>query len=189
VKATRDRFGLGAAPSLAPSDDPESADAIDHLAEARALLARTGGIRRRSWLGSRRRQCFAAVVILGAIGYLAFQGLTNATEYFLTTKQAVAQRATLGTKPFRIEGTVEHDVSRVGKTEHFTIYTSGVAVRIVSTGSPGQLFKPGIPVVLEGHWQGRYYACDQIMVKHTASYTEAHPDRLKSQLPKSKSSS
>jgi hypothetical protein len=37
--------------------------------------------------------------------------------------------------------------------------------------------------VLEGHWQGQTYAADQIMVKHSASYTEAHPDRLKSQLP------
>ena len=54
---------------------------------------------------------------------------------------------------------------------------------MVDTGQPPQLFKPGIPVVLEGHWQGAVYASDQIMVKHTASYTEAHPDRLKSQLP------
>ena len=38
-------------------------------------------------------------------------------------------------------------------------------------------------MVLEGHWPGRVFASDLIMVKHTASYVEAHPDRLKSQLP------
>jgi cytochrome c-type biogenesis protein CcmE len=181
---------LAEAPRRPTADDPESSDAAgDPLAEARALLAATGGIRRRAWLGSRRRQVVAAVIILGAIGYLAFQGLTNATEYFLTTKQAVAQRASLGTKPFRIEGNVERDVTKVGGKLHFKIYSQGVAVAIVSTGSPTQLFKPGVPVVLEGHWQGDYYASNTIMVKHSASYKEAHPDRLKHQLPPSKSAS
>jgi cytochrome c-type biogenesis protein CcmE len=177
-------------------DDPESSDATAPLVEkpfdekaARALLAATGGVRRRSWLGSRRRQAFAAVVILGAIGYLAFQGLTNATQYFLTTKQAVAQKSSLGTKPFRIEGTVEKGVTSVGPTLHFTIYADGVAVPIISTGSPTQLFKPGVPVVLVGHWAGSYYSSNQIMVKHSSNYTEAHPNRLKSQLPKPKSGS
>jgi cytochrome c-type biogenesis protein CcmE len=169
-------------------DDPESLDATttggkDAREEARALLAGIGTPRRRQWLGSRRRQVFAGVVVLGAIGFLAFQGLTNATEYFQTTRQAVAHRASLGTKPFRIEGTVENNVRRSGQDILFTIYGPGQAVAVMSSGSPPQLFKPGIPVVLEGHWQGDTYMSDLIMVKHTASYTEAHPDRVKAQLP------
>ncbi len=179
-----------APPGAWRSDDPESSDAAgDPLSEARALLASTGGVRRRQWLGSRRRQVVAAVVILGAIGFLLFQGLTNATEYFQTTKQAVANKASLGTKPFRIEGTVERNVRRVGKDLDFTIYNSGVAVKVVSTGTPTQVFRPGVPVVLVGHWRGNTYMSNQIMVKHTASYTEAHPSRLKSQLPPKSSGS
>jgi cytochrome c-type biogenesis protein CcmE len=169
-------------------DDPESADAssgwaADPREEARALLANVGRPRRRQWLGSRRRQAFAGVVVLGAIGFLAFQGLTNATEYFQTTRQAVAHRAAQGTKAFRIEGTVENDVITRGHDVLFSIYGPGQTVHVVSSGSPPQLFKPGIPVVLEGHWQGDTYMSDLIMVKHTASYTEAHPDRIKPQLP------
>jgi cytochrome c-type biogenesis protein CcmE len=169
-------------------DDPESGDAapigtLDPMEQARALLANVGTPHRRHWLGSRRRQAFAGVVILGAIGFLAYQGLTNATEYFQTTEQAVAHRASLGTKPFRIEGTVENDVHSRGGDVLFTIFGPGQAVNVVSSGSPPQLFKPGIPVVLEGHWQGDTYMSNLIMVKHTASYTEAHPGRLKSQLP------
>jgi cytochrome c-type biogenesis protein CcmE len=169
-------------------DDPESHDATttggrDPREEARALLANIGSPRRRQWLGSRRRQAFAGVVVLGAIGFLAFQGLTNATEYFQTTSQAVAHRTSLGTKAFRIEGTVENDVRRSGQDTVFTIYGPGQAVEVRSSGSPPQLFKPGIPVVLEGHWQGDTYLSDLIMVKHTASYTEAHPDRVKAQIP------
>jgi cytochrome c-type biogenesis protein CcmE len=165
-----------------------TASGRDPIVEARALLANVGAPRRRQWLGSRRRQAFAGVIILGAIGYLAFQGLTNATEYFQTTRQAVANRASLGTKPFRIEGTVEHDVRTVGKDVLFTIYGPGQAVNVVSSGTPPEIFKAGIPVVLEGHWQGDTYMSNLIMVKHTASYTEAHPDRIKSQLPPGPSS-
>lgn len=54
---------------------------------------------------------------------------------------------------------------------------------MISTGSPSTLFKPGIPVVLDGHWSGTTYMSNLIMVKHTASYVEAHPNRLQSQLP------
>lgn len=172
-------------------DDPESSDAttggVDaaRLAEARALLASTGVGRPRGhqWLGNRRRQAVAGCVILAAVGFVAFQGLTNAEQYFLTTRQAVAQRAQLGTKPFRIEGSVEHDVRQSGNDIRFDIYNQGVTVAVVSSGSPPQLFQPGIPVVLVGHWQGNVFASDLIMVKHGRRYTAAHPGRLKSQLP------
>jgi cytochrome c-type biogenesis protein CcmE len=144
------------------------------------------GPRRRALLGSRRRQIVAGLIILGALAFLLVRGLTNATEYFKTTNQAVAQRAQLGTHNFRIEGTVENNVRDVGDNVDFTIFANGTAVNVVSTGSPPQLFKAGIPVVLDGHWQGTVYASDQIMVKHSASYTEAHPGRLQSQLPAGK---
>lgn len=140
-------------------------------------------VRRRTFLGSRRRQAVAGVVVAGAIGFLLYQGLNNATQYFLTTSQAVAKKAQLGTRQFRIEGTVEPNVQRVGSYTDFSIYADKVTVAVVDTNDPPQLFRPGIPVVLEGHWAGSYFASDLIMVKHTASYTAAHPGRLKSQLP------
>jgi cytochrome c-type biogenesis protein CcmE len=144
------------------------------------------GPRRRALLGSRRRQIIAGLIILGALGFLLVRGLTNATEYFKTTREAVTQRAQLGSHNFRVEGTVENNVRQVGEDVDFTIFANNTAVDVVSTGSPPQLFKPGVPVVLDGHWQGTVYASDQIMVKHSASYTEAHPGRLKSQLPAGK---
>ncbi|MDQ2726755.1 MAG: cytochrome c maturation protein CcmE [Actinomycetota bacterium] len=136
---------------------------------------------RRRRLGTRRRQIVAGVVILAALAFLAAQGLSNATVYFRTADQAVASRASLGTKVFRMEGTVTGAVTRLGQTVRFDLTANGVTVPIVDTKSPPELFKPGIPVVLVGHWQGAVYASDQIMVKHTASYTEAHPNRLKPQ--------
>jgi cytochrome c-type biogenesis protein CcmE len=142
--------------------------------------------RRRARLTSRRRLVVAGLVVAAALAFLVFRGLANATEYFLTTTQAIQQKAHLGTSPFRIEGTVQNDVRQVGDTVRFTIYSGGTAVRVISTGTPSPLFKPGIPVVLDGHWAGDVYMSDLIMVKHSASYVEAHPGRLKSQLPGSR---
>lgn len=141
--------------------------------------------RRRAYLASRRRQLVAGVVIAGVVGFLLFEGLTNSTQYFYTADQAVAHRSSLGTKSFRIEGTVLNDVRQQSGRTEFDIYANGVTVPVVDSKEPPQLFKPGIPVVLEGHWSWPVFASDLIMVKHSASYTEAHPERLKSQLPTS----
>ena len=125
------------------------------------------------------------MVVGGALGFLLYQGLNNATVYFKTADQAVADRASLGSRQFRIEGTVEPGVHQAGDTTLFAIVANGVSVNVVDNKQPPQLFRVGIPVVLVGHWQGPAYAADQIMVKHSASYVEAHPNRLKSQLPSS----
>jgi len=136
--------------------------------------------RRRS-LSTRRQRAFAAVVILAALGFLLWRGLANALDYYLTANQAVAQRAKLGENDFRIQGTVMPGLQQVGNSLHFSITSHNVDVAVVSTGSPPQLFKVGMPVVLEGHWQGDLFSSYQIMVQHSSSYVEA-----KSPAPKPK---
>jgi cytochrome c-type biogenesis protein CcmE len=131
------------------------------------------GPRRRRTLGTRRQRVLAAVVIVAALGFLVARGLTNALDYYLTTNQAVAQRAQLGETDFRIQGTVMPGLRQVGTTLHFSITSHHVAVAVVSTGSPSQLFRVGMPVVLEGHWQGEFFSSYQIMVQHGSSYVEA----------------
>ncbi len=187
--------GRGADVALTGAPRPDSTRVDDAASdtgigpEGMPSVDEQGGIivhgrpRRRAVLGSRRRQLVAGVVILGALGFLLARGLSNATQYFKTTSEAVAQRSQLGTRDFRIEGTVENNVRDVGPNVAFTIFAGGTAVNVLSSGSPPQLFKPGIPVVLDGHWSGDVYLSNQIMVKHTASYTEAHPGRLKPQVP------
>ena len=48
----------------------------------------------------------------------------------------------------------------------------------VHRGDPPELFQPGIPVVLEGNWEGEVFATDRILVKHTAEYEAENEDRL-----------
>ncbi len=131
------------------------------------------GPRRRRPLASKRQKVVAGAIVLAALSLLVFKGLTDAMNYYLTANQAVAQRAFLANKDFRIQGTVLDDVRQAGTALDFTIASHGVEVHVVSTGSPSALFKPGIPVVLAGHWQGDIFSSYQIMVQHGSNYVEA----------------
>ena len=141
--------------------------------------AHPGGPRYRTSLANRRRLLVAVVIVVGAVGYLLYQGLDNATMYFRTADQAVADKTSLGTRRFRIEGTVDQGLHTQGTSVDFQITANGVTVPVVHTGPQPQLFKSGVPVVLDGHWApgGAYFASDTIEVKHDENYKTAHPDR------------
>jgi cytochrome c-type biogenesis protein CcmE len=135
-------------------------------------------------IDSRRRLWLAGMVVVGALGFLVFQGLGNATLYFRTADEAVAQRAQLGDRRFRIEGdVVAGSVNQVGNDVSFTLTSKNVEVPVRHKGDPPELFRPGIPVVLEGHFQGDYFASDRILVKHSETYIADNPDRVKSTGP------
>ena len=133
---------------------------------------------------TRGRLWIAAVVVLGALGFLVYQGLGNATLYFRTADEAVAQRAQLGDRRFRIEGdVVDGSVHQVGNDVSFILTKNDVEVPVQHKGDPPELFRPGIPVVLEGHFQGDTFASDRIMVKHSETYVAKNPDRLTTTVP------
>ena len=126
----------------------------------------------------------AVVIVLAALGVLLYQGLSNAVTYFYTADQAVAHKATQGVRRFRIEGTVVGPITTVGKSVDFAITNNDVTVNVVHTGDQSQLFKAGVPVVLEGHWApgsgtANTFDSDTIMIKHSATYIQQNPSRVK----------
>ena len=123
---------------------------------------------------SRRRAWIVVSLVVAALGFLVFQGLGNATVYFRTADEAVAERAALGERRFRIEGTVVAEPV----DGRFDIRGERVTVPVVHSGDVPQLMQPGIPVVLEGRWDGDHFASDRVMVKHTSEYREENPDRV-----------
>ena len=126
-----------------------------------------------------RRLWLAGAVVVAALGFLVVQGLGNATLYFRTADEAVAQRDSLGTRRFRIEGdVVAGSVRQSGELVAFTIASKGVTVPVLHEGDPPEMFKPGIPVVLEGHFDGDHFASDRILVKHSETYVADHPERV-----------
>ena len=127
----------------------------------------------------RGRLWIAGVVVLATLGFLVVQGLGNATLYFRTADEAVAQRDQLGDRRFRIEGdVVDGTVQQVGNDVSFLLTKNAVQVPVRHKGDPPELFRPGIPVVLEGRWEGERYSSDRIMVKHSSEYKAENPDRV-----------
>jgi cytochrome c-type biogenesis protein CcmE len=124
--------------------------------------------------------CLAAVA---AALIVLFVNLGHATQFFRTADQAVADRTHLGHRRFRIEGTVvDGSVHQTGQLVAFAIESKSVKVDVLHTGDPPQLFKPGLPVVLEGRFDGDHFASDRILVKHSESYKVQHPDRVSTTL-------
>jgi cytochrome c-type biogenesis protein CcmE len=136
-----------------------------------------GGVATRARPGSRRRRRrWVPLVVLGvvlvALGVLVFKGLSDATLYFRNADEAVAQRESLGTKRFRLQGTVTGEPTETDGVVSFAVAFNGASVDVRHVGSPPELFRPGIPVVLEGHWDeaSDVFDSDRIMIKHDATY-------------------
>ena len=133
---------------------------------------------------TRGRLWIAGVVVLAALGFLVFQGLGNATLYFRTADEAVAQREQLGDRRFRIEGdVVDGSVRQVGNDVSFMLTKNAVQVPVQHKGDPPELFRPGIPVVLEGRFRGDHFSSDRIMVRHSETYVAENPERVTTTLP------
>lgn len=134
----------------------------------------------------RRRSPWAVVLlvlVLGGLAFVVFRGLTNATLYFYNADEAVERREELGDRRFRIQGEVEEGVVETDAGAEFTIAFDGVSVRIDHVGDPPDLFRVGIPVVLEGRWDGGVFASDRMLVKHSEEYKAENPDRVPADSP------
>lgn len=132
---------------------------------------------------SRHRLAVAGVVIVVALAFLVYKGLTSAIVFFKTANEALVDRAQLGNSTFQLEGTVVHGtVHRIGTDRvRFAIRQGGATIEVDNRGDPPQLFRPGLPVVVVGHFVGRSdrFSSDEIMVKHSQRYIAEHPNRVR----------
>jgi cytochrome c-type biogenesis protein CcmE len=164
------------------SDDPGTGEGLDDGADL-DLTPRTGPSGRGPAARRRRRNPLAwavlALVAVG-IGLVVFQGLGNATLYFRNADEAVAQRDSLGTRRFRLQGLVTTEPASVGDTVEFDVTYNETTVHVVHRGDPPELFREGLPVVLEGHFAdgSDTFQSDRILVKHSETYESEHTDRV-----------
>jgi cytochrome c-type biogenesis protein CcmE len=121
----------------------------------------------------------------------------GASVFYKNADEAVAQQASLGTSNFRLQGTVvgEPQERTDDKYTRFTVAYNGVAVKVLHDGSEPALFKAGLPVVVEGHWNeaGTRFMSTRLLVKHTedyqkkdtGDYEQKHPERVDEDEPSS----
>ena len=157
---------------LTPRNGPDAAVASAARTRAASTRGRKIGV----------SVVLALVLAAGAI--ILFQGLSNATMYFYNADEAVAKRAELEDKRFRLQGeVVPGTVREEGDLVAFDVRFNGVTVAVQNEGSPPDLFQEGIPVVLEGRWAGETFASDRILVKHSSEYKAENPDRVPADAP------
>jgi cytochrome c-type biogenesis protein CcmE len=144
-------------------DDDVTLEEGEVPAERRPRTRRT----RRRWLPL----AVLGAVLLG-IGLLTYKGLSDATLYFRNADEAVAQRDELGGRRFRLQGTVVGDPVVDDDLVSFDVAYNGVSVAVAHTGTPPDMFRPGVPVVVEGHWRDgdEVFDSDRMLIKHDASY-------------------
>jgi cytochrome c-type biogenesis protein CcmE len=119
------------------------------------------------------------LVVAAALAFVLLRGLGNATLFFYNVDEAVARRAELDDDRFRLQGTVVADtVARTEEGASFDLTFGGVAAAVRHRGDLPQLFEPGIPVVLEGRWQGDRFESDRMLVKHSEVYVAENPGRV-----------
>jgi cytochrome c-type biogenesis protein CcmE len=148
----------------------------------------TAGSKARSVVTSKQprhrlRLFMVGAVLVGAVVFLLVEGIGNSLDYFDTVGQAVSQKHTLGTGTFRLEGlVVPGSIHNTSDGTDFRVSGNGHTIAVHNTGSPPELFQPNIPVVAVGHFAstGSYlFLSNQILVKHTSSYTAKHPGRVR----------
>ena len=150
---------------------PRTLDDDDVTTEEGAGTRRPAGARR-------RRRRWLPLLVLGVVvvglGTLVYKGLSDASLYFRNADEAVAQRDSLGDKRFRLQGTVVGEPAVDGDSVSFRVAYNGVEVDVAHTGTPPDMFQPGIPVVVEGHWRDgeQVFQSDRMLIKHDESYEE-----------------
>ena len=114
--------------------------------------------------------CVAAVIAVVVLAVV----LSENVVYFRTVSEAVKARKDQGTDRFRIAGqVVRGSVVETAQGVRFRITDGKATATVDHTGDPPELFKPGAPVVCEGHWAaaGSAFDSDRIMIRHGSDYT------------------
>ena len=116
--------------------------------------------------------CVVAVVAIIVLGV----ALSENVVYFRTVTEAVNNRKDEGTSRFRLAGgVVKTSVVDTRNGVNFKVTDGKNTVVVHHDGDTPALFKPGAPVVVEGHWASKAsnapFLSDRILIRHGADYT------------------
>ena len=115
-------------------------------------------------------------VILAALGYMIWAGVTQSAVYFVTPSELRA--APVPGKAYRLGGLVapgsmKWEPRTLDLT--FTVSDGKTTVPVRHKGAPPDLFGEGRGAVIEGQWTADgYFKASLIMAKHSEEYKAPH---------------
>lgn len=100
----------------------------------------------------------AGIVILGAVGYLIFANTQANSVFYITVSELKnCNTLTCTLQSVRVEGTVQAGTVKENDAQQqisFVITQGGQTLAVFYSGIVPDIFRPGIDVVVEGHYSG-----------------------------------
>lgn len=123
-------------------------------------------------MNHRRFVLIGAVGVVAIIAVLIVTNLTSGLTYYLYPDEAVEQRADFPDgQRFRLAGTVvEGSVVDVTRVTSFVVTRGGVDIPVDLDGRVPPLFEDGVPVLVEGAWEGDRFVADTALIRHDENY-------------------
>ncbi len=117
-----------------------------------------------------------------AVVFVLFKFLTSATMYFCDANQVGVKAECSGAKRFRLRGAVvAGTVKSTADGVNFDVTLNERTIHVEHTGSPPDLFREGIQVVVEGKLVSSVpdtFSSDVLLVKHSEEYRKKNPGRV-----------
>ncbi len=131
----------------------------------------------------------AGVVVVSAIGYLLFTGLTDHTMYYAEVTELLSDPSKYNAKGMRVSGEVVPDSVIDGELNKKLIKfqvvdTQGSSMHVEFGGVVPDAFEEGVTVILEGNYnpEKEIFVAKTLLAKCPSKYeTEdpnAHPDEI-----------
>ncbi|HLF49138.1 MAG TPA: cytochrome c maturation protein CcmE [Methylomirabilota bacterium] len=116
------------------------------------------------------------LVIIAALGYLVYAGVSQSSVYFVTPGEL--QAAPVAGKAYRLGGMVQPGTLKWQPKSldlTFALSDGQASVPVRHKGAPPDLFAEGRGAVVEGTWSGDgYFKASLIMAKHSEEYKAPH---------------
>lgn len=124
-------------------------------------------------MNHRRFVLFGAVGVVALVAVLVVTNLSSGLTYYLYPSEAVAQKADFpdGTR-FRLAGNVvDGTVVADGTLTRFVVSDGEAEVPVDLEGRVPPLFDEGVPVLVEGSWEGGTFVAYEAVVRHDENYS------------------
>jgi cytochrome c-type biogenesis protein CcmE len=134
-----------------------------------------------------RRLAFAAIVVTGVTGYMAFVGGSTTWQYYLSVDECLAEGPSLFGKRVRVNGTVEPETLSITdgrKSATFTLKGSEQSLGVVCSGPLPDALAESMQVVVEGELQRAGWLKGERVLTRCASKYQAE-SRGKAQVAQS----
>ena len=138
--------------------------------------------------GRKRATLFvAAVIVLGAFGYLLYGGLDKNVVFFLTPQELLAKGPQVEDVPVRLggmvaPGSVKWDADKLDL--RFQLMDGVKTVEVHSKGAPPQMFRDNMGVVCEGRFKNGVFESTNLMIKHSEEYRAPKPGQTPQEMYK-----